>query len=148
LKLAGRAFGLISQSKRWPRGLTKAREYRSLLRLSVLASSRSLGAPKPQIGNARADFRLERDEGVVKPQWGSTTTVPKRCCGGAARAHSAASSAVNVGANQDSPDRVADYVKLIETFRRSRAISPSTCPAEHAGLRNLQQSPARRSPAN
>ena len=47
---------------------------------------------------------------------------------------------VNVGANKDSPDRVADYVRLIETFAPVASYftvnvsSPNT-----PGLRNLQQ---------
>src|SRR5260370_17803691 len=47
---------------------------------------------------------------------------------------------VNVGANEDSPDRVADYVRLIETFAPVASYftvnvsSPNT-----PGLRNLQQ---------
>ena len=50
---------------------------------------------------------------------------------------------VNVGANKDSTDRVADYVKLIETFAPVASYftvnvsSPNT-----PGLRNLQQSAA------
>jgi len=47
---------------------------------------------------------------------------------------------VNVGANKDSPDRIADYVSLIETFARSRAISRSTSrPPNTPRLRDLQQ---------
>jgi dihydroorotate dehydrogenase len=47
---------------------------------------------------------------------------------------------VNIGANKDSPDRVADYVKLIETFAPVASYftvnvsSPNT-----PGLRNLQE---------
>src|SRR5205823_4454087 len=50
---------------------------------------------------------------------------------------------VNVGANRDSPDRVADYVKLIETFAplagyfTVNVSSPNT-----PGLRNLQHAAA------
>ena len=61
----------------------------------------------------------------------------------AARAHLGGIVGVNVGANKDSPDRVADYVKLIETFAPVASYftvnvsSPNT-----PGLRNLQQSAA------
>ena len=65
----------------------------------------------------------------------------------AARAHLGGIVGVNVGANKDSADRVADYVKLIETFAPVASYftvnvsSPNT-----PGLRNLQQSArARRS---
>ena len=71
-------------------------------------------------------------------------TARKRCCGGSpARAHHGGIVGVNVGANKDSPDRVADYVKLIETFAPVASYftvnvsSPNT-----PGLRNLQQSAA------
>jgi dihydroorotate dehydrogenase len=61
----------------------------------------------------------------------------------AARAHHGGIVGVNVGANKDSSDRVADYVKLIETFAPVASYftvnvsSPNT-----PGLRNLQQSAA------
>ena len=71
-------------------------------------------------------------------------TAPKRCCGGwPARAHLGGIVGVNVGANKDSADRVADYVKLIETFAPVASYftvnvsSPNT-----PGLRNLQQAAA------
>jgi dihydroorotate dehydrogenase len=58
----------------------------------------------------------------------------------ASRAHLSGIVGVNVGANRDSPDRVADYVKLIEAFAPVASYftvnvsSPNT-----PGLRNLQQ---------
>jgi dihydroorotate dehydrogenase len=58
----------------------------------------------------------------------------------ASRANQAGIIGVNVGANRDSPDRVADYVRLIETFAPVASYftvnvsSPNT-----PGLRNLQQ---------
>jgi dihydroorotate dehydrogenase len=61
----------------------------------------------------------------------------------AARAHHGGIVGVNVGANKDSSDRVADYVQLIETFAPVASYftvnvsSPNT-----PGLRNLQQSAA------
>jgi dihydroorotate dehydrogenase len=61
----------------------------------------------------------------------------------AARAHHGGIIGVNVGANKDSPDRVADYVRLIETFAPVASYftvnvsSPNT-----PGLRNLQQAAA------
>src|SRR5580698_7253020 len=70
-------------------------------------------------------------------------TAPKRCCGGSRRAHLSGIVGVNIGANKDSADRVADYVTLIETFAPVASYftinvsSPNT-----PGLRNLQQSAA------
>jgi dihydroorotate dehydrogenase len=61
----------------------------------------------------------------------------------AARANQGGIVGVNVGANKDSDDRTADYVKLIETFAPVASYftvnvsSPNT-----PGLRNLQQSAA------
>ena len=61
----------------------------------------------------------------------------------AARANHGGIVGVNVGANKDSTDRAADYVKLIETFAPVASYftvnvsSPNT-----PGLRNLQQSAA------
>ncbi|HEY9452472.1 MAG TPA: dihydroorotate dehydrogenase (quinone), partial [Bradyrhizobium sp.] len=61
----------------------------------------------------------------------------------AARAHQGGIVGVNVGANKDSSDRVADYVRLIEVFAPVASYftvnvsSPNT-----PGLRNLQQSGA------
>ena len=58
----------------------------------------------------------------------------------ASRAHLGGIVGVNVGANKDSPDRVADYVRLIEAFAPVASYftvnvsSPNT-----PGLRNLQQ---------
>jgi dihydroorotate dehydrogenase len=58
----------------------------------------------------------------------------------AARANLGGIVGVNVGANKDSPDRVADYVRLIETFAPVASYftvnvsSPNT-----PGLRNMQQ---------
>jgi dihydroorotate dehydrogenase len=61
----------------------------------------------------------------------------------AARARLGGIIGVNVGANRDSPDRVADYVRLIQTFAPVASYftinvsSPNT-----PGLRNLQQAAA------
>ena len=61
----------------------------------------------------------------------------------AARAQRGGIVGVNVGANKDSEDRVADYVRLIETFAPVASYftvnvsSPNT-----PGLRNLQQAAA------
>jgi dihydroorotate dehydrogenase len=100
--------------------------------------------PKPQSGNPRPRlFRLERDEAVVNRMGfnnDGADTVLRRLAG---RAHLPGIVGVNVGANKDSPDRVADYVSLIETFAPVASYftvnvsSPNT-----PGLRNLQQASA------
>jgi len=96
--------------------------------------------PKPQSGNPRPRlFRLERDEAVVNRMGfnnDGSEAVLRRL---ASRAHLPGIVGVNVGANKDSPDRIADYVSLIETFAPVASYftvnvsSPNT-----PGLRNLQ----------
>ena len=51
----------------------------------------------------------------------------------ASRAHHGGIVGVNVGANKDSADRVADYVKLIETFAPVASYFTVNALAEHAG---------------
>jgi dihydroorotate dehydrogenase len=98
--------------------------------------------PKPQVGNPRPRlFRLERDEAVINRLGFNNDGAEAVLRRLAARAHQGGIVGVNVGANKDSPDRVADYVKLIETFAPVASFftvnvsSPNT-----PGLRNLQQS--------
>jgi dihydroorotate dehydrogenase len=100
--------------------------------------------PKPQGGNPRPRlFRMERDEAVINRMGfnnDGAEIVLRRL---ASRAHLGGIVGVNVGANKDSDDRTADYVKLIETFAPVASYftvnvsSPNT-----PGLRNLQQSAA------
>lgn len=113
--------------------------------------------PLPQPGNPRPRvFRLEADGGVINRLGFNSQgadAVLKRL---AARARTPALSAlaspgrggawgsgivgINIGANKDAPDRVADYVRLIERFASVASYvvvnisSPNT-----PGLRNLQQ---------
>jgi dihydroorotate dehydrogenase len=97
--------------------------------------------PRPQEGNPRPRlFRLERDEAVINRMGFNNDgekIVLRRL---AARANLGGIVGVNVGANKDSPDRVADYVRLIEAFAPVASYftvnisSPNT-----PGLRNMQQ---------
>ena len=113
--------------------------------------------PLPQAGNPRPRvFRLEADGGVINRLGFNSQgadAVLKRL---AARAQTPALAAlaspgrggawgsgivgINIGANKDAPDRVADYVRLIERFAAVASYvvvnisSPNT-----PGLRNLQQ---------
>jgi len=100
--------------------------------------------PRPQAGNPRPRlFRLERDEGVINRMGFNNDGADAVLRRLAARAHAGGIVGVNVGANKDSADRVADYVKLIETFAPVASYftvnvsSPNT-----PGLRNLQQAAA------
>src|SRR5271165_308018 len=100
--------------------------------------------PRPQAGNPRPRvFRLERDEAVINRLGFNNDGADAALRRLASRAHLGGIVGVNVGANKDSPDRVADYVKLIETFAPVASYftvnvsSPNT-----PGLRNLQQAAA------
>jgi dihydroorotate dehydrogenase len=145
-KLAVRAFGLNFPN---PIGMAagfdkNAEAPDALLRLGFGFVEIGSVTPRPQAGNPRPRlFRLERDEGVINRMGfnnDGADIVLKRL---AARAQAGGIVGVNVGANKDSEDRTADYVKLIETFAPVASYftvnvsSPNT-----PGLRNLQQSAA------
>ena len=142
-KLAVRAFGLnFPNPIGMAAGFDKNAEVPdALLRLGVGFVEVGTVTPKPQGGNPRPRlFRLERDEAVIN-RFGFNSdgaeAVLRRL---AVRAHFGGIVGVNVGANKDSGDRTADYVKLIETFAPVASYftvnvsSPNT-----PGLRNLQQ---------
>ena len=145
-KLAVRAFGLnFPNPVGMAAGFDKSAEAPdALLRLGFGFVEIGSVTPKPQVGNPRPRlFRLERDEAVINRMGFNNDggdAVLRRL---ANRAHLRGIVGVNVGANKDSPDRVADYVKLIETFAPVASYftvnvsSPNT-----PGLRNLQQAAA------
>jgi dihydroorotate dehydrogenase len=142
-KLAMRAFGLnFPNPIGMAAGFDKSAEAPdALLRLGFGFVEIGSVTPKPQAGNPRPRiFRLERDEAVINRMGfnnDGADAVLRRLAG---RAHLGGIVGVNVGANKDSPDRVADYVKLIEVFAPVASYftvnisSPNT-----PGLRNLQQ---------
>jgi dihydroorotate dehydrogenase len=145
-KLAVRAFGLnFPNPIGMAAGFDKSAEAPdALLRLGFGFVEIGSVTPKPQVGNPRPRlFRMERDEAVINRMGfnnDGAEIVLRRL---ASRAHLAGIVGVNVGANKDSADRTADYVKLIETFAPVASYftvnvsSPNT-----PGLRNLQQSAA------
>jgi dihydroorotate dehydrogenase len=145
-KLAVRAFGLnFPNPIGMAAGFDKNAEVPdALLRLGFGFVEAGTVTPKPQAGNPRPRiFRLERDEAVINRlgfNSDGAETVLRRL---ARRAHHAGIVGVNVGANKDSTDRAADYVKLIEAFAPVASYftvnvsSPNT-----PGLRNLQQAQA------
>lgn len=142
-KLAVRAFGLnFPNPIGMAAGFDKSAEVPdALLRLGFGFVEIGSVTPKPQSGNPRPRlFRLERDEAVINRMGfnndGAETALRRL----AARAQHGGIVGVNVGASKDSPDRVNDYVKLIETFAPVASYftvnvsSPNT-----PGLRNLQE---------
>ncbi|MDB5521178.1 MAG: dihydroorotate oxidase, partial [Tardiphaga sp.] len=145
-RLAIRAFGLNFPN---PVGIAagfdkNAEVPDALLRLGFGFVEIGSVTPRPQAGNPRPRlFRLERDEAIVNRMGfnnDGADVVLRRL---AARAQRGGLLGVNIGANKDSPDRVADYVRLIETFAPVASYftvnvsSPNT-----PGLRNLQEAVA------
>jgi dihydroorotate dehydrogenase len=145
-KLAVRAFGLnFPNPIGMAAGFDKSAEVPdALLRLGFGFVEIGSVTPKPQAGNPRPRlFRLERDEAVVNRMGFNNDGAEAVLRRLAARAHLGGIVGVNVGANKDAVDRVADYVRLIETFAPVASYftvnvsSPNT-----PGLRNLQQAAA------
>jgi dihydroorotate dehydrogenase len=142
-KLAVRAFGLnFPNPVGMAAGFDKNGEVPdALLRLGFGFVEIGSVTPKPQDGNPRPRlFRLERDEAVINRMGfnnDGADIVLRRL---ASRAHHGGIVGVNLGANKDSADRVADYVRLIDTFAPVASYftvnisSPNT-----PGLRHLQQ---------
>jgi len=142
-KLAMRAFGLnFPNPIGMAAGFDKSAEVPdALLRLGFGFVEIGSVTPKPQAGNPRPRlFRLERDEAIINRMGFNNDGADVALRRLAARAQHGGIVGVNVGANKDSPDRVADYVKLIETFAPVASYftvnvsSPNT-----PGLRNLQE---------
>jgi dihydroorotate dehydrogenase len=143
-KLAVRAFGLnFPNPIGMAAGFDKSAEAPdALLRLGFGFVEIGSVTPRPQAGNPRPRlFRLERDEAVINRLGFNNDGAGAVLRRLASRAHHGGIVGVNVGANKDSADRTADYVKLIETFAPVASYftvnvsSPNT-----PGLRNLQQS--------
>lgn len=142
-KLAVRAFGLnFPNPIGMAAGFDKSAEVPdALLRLGFGFVEIGSVTPKPQEGNPRPRlFRLERDEAIINRMGFNNDGADAALRRLAARAQHGGIVGVNVGANKDSPDRVADYVRLIETFAPVASYftvnvsSPNT-----PGLRNLQE---------
>jgi dihydroorotate dehydrogenase len=145
-KLAVRAFGLnFPNPVGMAAGFDKNGEVvDALLRLGFGFVEAGTVTPRPQPGNPRPRiFRLERDEAVINRLGFNSDGAEAVLRRLAARAHFGGIVGVNVGANKDSADRTADYVKLIETFAPVASYftinvsSPNT-----PGLRDLQRAAA------
>jgi dihydroorotate dehydrogenase len=145
-KLAMRAFGLnFPNPIGMAAGFDKNAEVPdALLRLGFGFVEIGTVTPRPQTGNPRPRlFRLERDEAVINRLGFNNEGAERALRRLAARAQLGGIIGVNVGANKDSPDRVADYVRLIQIFAPVASYftvnvsSPNT-----PGLRNLQQAAA------
>ena len=97
--------------------------------------------PLPQPGNPRPRlFRLPADQGVINRLGFNSQGADAALKRMAVRAGAGGVVGINVGANKDSADRVADYVKLIERFAAVASyVTVNISSPNTPGLRNLQQ---------
>jgi dihydroorotate dehydrogenase len=145
-ELAVRAFGLNFPN---PVGIAAGFDKNAmvpdaLLRLGFGFVEVGTVTPRPQAGNPRPRiFRLEADQGVINRLGFNSEGEAVVLARMAARARQGGIVGVNVGANRDSADRIADYAHLIETFAPVASyftvnVSSPNTPA----LRDLQQAKA------
>jgi dihydroorotate dehydrogenase len=100
--------------------------------------------PRPQPGNPRPRlFRLDPDEGVINRLGFNSEGLDAVLARLVARAEAGGIVGINVGANKESADRTADYVRMIEqvapvaSYVTLNISSPNT-----PGLRELQRASA------
>jgi dihydroorotate dehydrogenase len=142
-RLAVRAFGLnFPNPIGMAAGFDKHAEVPdALLKLGFGFVEVGTVTPVAQRGNPRPRiFRLNRDQGVINRLGFNSEGADRVLRRLAARANGGGIVGVNIGANKDSSDRIADYVRLIETFAPvvsyfSLNISSPNTP----GLRELQR---------
>jgi dihydroorotate dehydrogenase len=142
-RLAVRAFGLnFPNPVGMAAGFDKHGEVPdALLKLGFGFVEVGTVTPLPQVGSPRPRvFRLNRDQGVINRLGFNSEGADVVLRRLAARASAGGIVGVNIGANKDSVDRIADYVRLIETFAPvvsyfSVNISSPNTP----GLRELQR---------
>jgi dihydroorotate dehydrogenase len=154
-RLALRAFGLNFPN---PIGIAagfdkNAEVPDALLRLGFGFVEVGTITPLPQPGNPRPRlFRLDADHGVINRlgfnSQGADAALRRLAARGAPSLPSPARGGgwgggivgINVGANKDSADRVADYVRLIERFAAVASyVTVNISSPNTPGLRNLQQ---------
>jgi dihydroorotate dehydrogenase len=116
----------------------------ALLRLGFGFVEVGTVTPLAQVGNSRPRvFRLDADQGVINRLGFNSAGASAVLSRLAARADAGGIVGVNIGANKDSSDRAADYVRLIEmlapvaSYVTINISSPNT-----PGLRDLQQASA------
>jgi dihydroorotate dehydrogenase len=143
-RLAMRAFGLNFPN---PIGIAAgfdkdAEVPDALLRLGFGFVEAGTITPRPQPGNPKPRlFRLDADHGVINRLGFNSQGAEAALARLAARANGDGGVVgINVGANKDSPDRVADYVELIERFAPVASyVTVNISSPNTPGLRNLQQ---------
>jgi len=142
-RLATRAFGLNFPN---PVGLAAGFDKHgevpdALLRVGFGFVEIGTVTPLPQPGNPRPRlFRLDADCGVINRLGFNSEGAAAVLARLAARTNRGGIVGLNIGANKDAPDRILDYVGLIERFAPVASYvtinisSPNT-----PGLRNMQQ---------
>jgi dihydroorotate dehydrogenase len=97
--------------------------------------------PEPQPGNPRPRlFRLDADGGVINRLGFNSQGADVALKRLAARAGAGGIVGINVGANRSAPDRVADYVRMMERFAPVASyITINVSSPNTPGLRDLQQ---------
>jgi dihydroorotate dehydrogenase len=97
--------------------------------------------PLPQPGNSRPRlFRLDADLGVINRLGFNSEGAEAVLRRLAARAKAGGIVGINVGANKDAADRVADYVRGIEKFAAVASyVTVNISSPNTPGLRDLQQ---------
>jgi dihydroorotate dehydrogenase len=142
-RLATRVFGLNFPN---PIGLAAGFDKHAevpdaLLRLGFGFVEVGTVTPQPQAGNPRPRvFRLDADQGVINRlgfnSQGSDAALSRL----AARANAGGIVGINVGANKDTPDRIVDYVRLIELFAPVASyVTVNISSPNTPGLRTMQQ---------
>jgi dihydroorotate dehydrogenase len=97
--------------------------------------------PLPQAGNPRPRlFRLDADQALINRLGFNSEGADAVLRRLAARAGAGGIVGINVGANKDSADRVADYVRLIEKFAAVASyVTVNISSPNTPGLRDMQQ---------
>ena len=145
-RFAVRAFGLnFPNPVGMAAGFDKNAEVPdALLRLGFGFVEVGTITPRPQPGNPRPRlFRLDADSGVINRLGFNSQGADLVLRRLAARAEAGGIVGINVGANKDSADRVADYVALIERFASVASyVTVNISSPNTPGLRNLHQATA------
>src|SRR5262252_1162752 len=141
--LAVRAFGLnFPNPVGMAAGFDKHAEVPdALLRLGFGFVEIGTVTPLPQPGNPRPRlFRLDADQAAINRLGFNSEGADAVLRRLAARAKAGGIVGINVGANKDAPNRVADYVRLIERFAAVASyVTVNISSPNTPGLRDMQQ---------
>ena len=113
----------------------------ALLRLGFGFVEVGTVTPLPQTGNPRPRvFRLDSDQGVINRLGFNSQGADAALARLAARANAGGIVGINVGANKNTPDRIVDYVGLIERFAPVASyVTVNISSPNTPGLRTMQQ---------